>query len=447
MLLGFPAGTALGACVRVLGIFSFLLMHLGIAVTMRLNAIGLINAAALVAFLPAAFWRSLPIASLTAAAAPLGAAIVRAADVADQIFFTAAARSVAPSVSPPVPGPASSRRSASPPVRQPPTSDAPAVAGVVGVPSAASVDAPPHAALVEATREMLAFTAAAFLTSLRLAVLLYTLIFTVGGEIAPGIAERCGYPNAVKRAQQSILSSAPNAAAAAGSRAVGAFRLFGELLRLDQRYNIFAPRPPTEAFWLVFPGRLRNGHEVDAFAVTRAAPLTPPFAPLPRHLYRRRDAAQTALGDATTATTAAAASAAAADAAPALAAAAAAAASPYDYDPREEPPPDFAVRGIHDDRWNKYLEIVIQGWGDFVEGTTAWSERKQRQERIRLRLGQYVCRMWNRAHGGGEYELLDFDMHVYLKEQSTHECAHRAEAGTARGSVREVRVWEHRCFD
>ena len=90
---------------------------------------------------------------------------------------------------------------------------------------------------------------------------------------------------------------------------------------------------------------------------------------------------------------------------------------------------------------------MIQGWGDFVEGTTAWSERKQRQERIRLRLGQYVCRMWNRAHGGGEYELLDFDMHVYLKEQSTHECAHRAEAGTARGSVREVRVWEHRCFD
>ena len=115
------------------------------------------------------------------------------------------------------------------------------------------------------------------------------------------------------------------------------------------------------------------------------------------------------------------------------------------FDPRKVPPPNWAVDGVHDDRWIKYFESMVQGWGDLPEGSTEQDDKRRRQERIRMQLGKYVCRSWNRVHGGGEYELRSFEMVIYVKEQTWPDCPAGA-SGEGMSSVREDKVWEHRCF-
>jgi len=44
------------------------------------------------------------------------------------------------------------------------------------------------------------------------------------------------------------------------------YNWFGHALRLDQIWDMFAPRPATDDGWYIIPGRLRDGSEVDVFA-------------------------------------------------------------------------------------------------------------------------------------------------------------------------------------
>ena len=44
------------------------------------------------------------------------------------------------------------------------------------------------------------------------------------------------------------------------------------LTRLDQQFNMFAPTPLTEDGWYVFPGKLRDGTEVDVY--TEKTPIS-----------------------------------------------------------------------------------------------------------------------------------------------------------------------------
>ena len=50
------------------------------------------------------------------------------------------------------------------------------------------------------------------------------------------------------------------------------FNGFGQMLRIDQMWGMFAPKPATDDGWYVIPARLRNGTEVDLF--TNGAPVT-----------------------------------------------------------------------------------------------------------------------------------------------------------------------------
>jgi hypothetical protein len=47
---------------------------------------------------------------------------------------------------------------------------------------------------------------------------------------------------------------------------------FGQTLRLDQMWGMFAPKPAADDGWYVIPGRLRDGSEVDVFA--NSAPVS-----------------------------------------------------------------------------------------------------------------------------------------------------------------------------
>jgi hypothetical protein len=42
-------------------------------------------------------------------------------------------------------------------------------------------------------------------------------------------------------------------------------KVVGQLLGLDQRWDMFSPQPPKQDGWFVVPGKLRNGDEVDLF--------------------------------------------------------------------------------------------------------------------------------------------------------------------------------------
>jgi hypothetical protein len=39
----------------------------------------------------------------------------------------------------------------------------------------------------------------------------------------------------------------------------------GRVLRLDQGWNVFSPRPPFFDWWVAFPGQLKGGYTVDVF--------------------------------------------------------------------------------------------------------------------------------------------------------------------------------------
>ena len=63
-------------------------------------------------------------------------------------------------------------------------------------------------------------------------------------------------------------------------------------------------------------------------------------------------------------------------------------------------------------------------------------------KRIRMQLGRYLCRTWNRVHGGTGHELRFVDLIVYIGAHETPACPNRDETHI----VREDKVWEHRCF-
>ncbi|HEY2918273.1 MAG TPA: HTTM domain-containing protein [Candidatus Binatia bacterium] len=50
-----------------------------------------------------------------------------------------------------------------------------------------------------------------------------------------------------------------------GVRISERFRFLGEILRLDQTWGMFAPRPAKDDGWYVIPGKLSNGQTVDLF--------------------------------------------------------------------------------------------------------------------------------------------------------------------------------------
>ena len=62
-----------------------------------------------------------------------------------------------------------------------------------------------------------------------------------------------------------------------------------------------------------------------------------------------------------------------------------------------------------------------------------------------MKLGQFICRTWNGAHQNTEYELRNFDILIYVKNQPAPNCPLGAAQDT--NDIREDRVWEHRCFD
>lgn len=88
---------------------------------------------------------------------------------------------------------------------------------------------------------------------------------------------------------------------------------------------------------------------------------------------------------------------------------------------------------------------AAQGWGDLPEGSDERADKQKQQERIRLRLGQFICRIWNEAHQNTDFELRTFDIYIYVKAQPRPNCPLGAANDT--NGIRQDRVWEHRCFD
>tara|TARA_B100000683_G_scaffold35356_1_gene30927 strand:- start:3330 stop:4799 length:1470 start_codon:yes stop_codon:yes gene_type:complete len=162
-------------------------------------------------------------------------------------------------------------------------------------------------------------------------------------------------------------------------------------LHLLQRYNVFSPRPPTQSWWVSMEGVTRQGDVVEALAALRSEALVPPFAPPPLDLARR-------------------------------------------------PPDGFAVDVLHDDRFAKFMENMITGWGH-IEDAEERKRKREQQELLRLRLGQFTCREWNGAYGGTPHELQTVDVKVFLQD-NTDVCGR----GERAGNVTSLTIWKHRCF-
>jgi len=113
--------------------------------------------------------------------------------------------------------------------------------------------------------------------------------------------------------------------------------------------------------------------------------------------------------------------------------------APVMADPKDGPPPGFSTRTLYNERWCKYFENLIRGWGN-VEGDAERGEIQVRQERLRLALGQFVCRTWNAKHRGTRFEMVRFNMNVYL-EENVAPIEHLGE----RHNVTERSFWRHVC--
>jgi hypothetical protein len=301
LLLLTPTSSKWGWRLRVLSIVALLSMHLGIGLTLRLNAIGLINAAALAAFLPDQMWDALDRSSVSPSRAVAALGLKEAMDVlgpaAAATFLVHAG-----------------------------LNSAPASVSARGTDGGSTIPALASDAISVAVH-----TVRAALGACRAFVLLWILLFTVGGEVLPstplwgwGISTAAG-----------LHLDTPDAAWYAswlhGAR--DRLRDGGRFLRLEQRYNVFSPRPPHETHWLLMPGELRGGLQVDLMPALRGI-VQPPFEPVPHHLLNEHSAAFTGR--------------------PALRA-------PHaSFDPRREPPPMYATETVHDDRWAKYFEAMVQ---------------------------------------------------------------------------------------
>ena len=71
------------------------------------------------------------------------------------------------------------------------------------------------------------------------------------------------------------------------------------------------------------------------------------------------------------------------------------------HDPLDGPPHGFATDILYNERWTKYFESVVRGWSG-MEGQEAVN-MEARQKRLRLALGQWICRTWNTKHGDGPF--------------------------------------------
>jgi hypothetical protein len=161
-------------------------------------------------------------------------------------------------------------------------------------------------------------------------------------------------------------------------------RTVGHLLRLDQKWNMFAPYPLKDDGWFRMPGKLVNGTEVDlwtgeepdwATAEERAGWTKEKEAPNPEQ------------------------------------------AEAYRLSRRK---PTLASAEFKNQRWQKYMRNI-------------WSKE---YKSMRVYLGKDICRKWNDSHAGAE-KLRSFKI-VYMKETTP------PPGGTT--EVVPVQIWSHDCF-
>lgn len=158
----------------------------------------------------------------------------------------------------------------------------------------------------------------------------------------------------------------------------------GHTLRLDQRWDMFAPVPFTDDGWFVIPGELANGEFVELWQGGDVAWASDAErATWTRALEAPKEAKQRA----------------------------------YDLS-RQKPALVSAM--YPNQRWRKYMRNL-------------WLSRYRA---LRLYYGKAVCKQWNREHSGGE-KLRRFNM-VYMKEATPRP------GGTS--EVVPVQTWSHQCF-
>ena len=477
---------------RLLSVVALFSMHVSIGLTLRLNAIGLINSAALAAFLPDRLWDALgesgvvrriglrtsivqgaealdvllgfravaamlvharleeppeTNAKLQTAAAGCGGRAERAGHAVDVDAIAGSSpatarapaplrqRSTSPSRASPKGGAAkSSNAGPTTSNRESMTIEDPSLV----VPPTGRL--PPLSPLAANAVDLACSGAHVALIACRLFVLLFLLVATLGGEMLPATPLWAVGTSLSTRLALDVTSG-PNATWS--SKAVHAarehMRFAGQALRLDQKYNVFAPRPPSEVHWMVFPAVLRSGVEIDVFHALKGE-VRAPFHPLPRHLVTYRANVAAAGGDGSSE------GGVDVEAPPNERAPPSVLPGPYaTFDPRIEPPPNYATEVLHDDHWAKYSEVMIQGWGDLPEGSEKRTTKQKQQERIRMQLGRWICRTWNRVHGGSEHEVRTFSFVIYLGKHEVHDCPRGHAEGN--NTVSENRVWDHRCFD
>lgn len=329
LLLVVPTASEVGWRMRAIAIAALLSMHLAIGLTLRLNAIGLINAAALAAFLPDQLWdalrqsrlspaRTLAAVGLQTAAAAIGPKAAAAALVHAGLDADAARSST--TLHPP--GAARARGADQPSGRR---------SVAQHTEDASSAALPP---LARDAIDLGAWVIRAALVASRAFVLLFLLLFTVGGEVLPS-TPLWAWGTSV--AAHHHLDT-PNASWHAHWLHAGRDRLRdgGRFLRLEQRYHVFSPRPPAETHWILLPGMLRGGLQVDLMPALRGR-VQAPFEPLPSHMLKNLSATPPTKG-----------------------AAVALRAPRATFDARREPPPRYATDTVYSDRWAKYFEVMVQ---------------------------------------------------------------------------------------
>lgn len=160
---------------------------------------------------------------------------------------------------------------------------------------------------------------------------------------------------------------------------------WSETFHLSQKYNVFAPRPISEDFWLSIVGRDFNDAFLDLSGVLNGD-------------YKARTHT------------------------------------------RQFPdaPPKLYMQSIYNDRFAKYIENIVRGWGD-----TETKEGMQNfliQQRLRLRLGQYICRRWNARHSNVS-ALRTLQIIVHTMDHKISNCP-PVELRKMRYNI----VWNHSCF-
>eukprot|EP00928_Gymnodinium_smaydae_P064410 TRINITY_DN4773_c0_g1_i2.p1 TRINITY_DN4773_c0_g1~~TRINITY_DN4773_c0_g1_i2.p1 ORF type:complete len:636 (-),score=45.99 TRINITY_DN4773_c0_g1_i2:32-1939(-) len=408
VLIAWPTSVPLGALVRTASVFALLSMHLGIALTMRLNAVGVINVAVTIAFMPSWFWDKIAnIPGFTTVACmvqPILLAVMKAASTLDVCLFslTNAAEPQTNSTLEKLSGEGT-------------RDDLKA-----SVKSSAKNSHQVAEVRAKGTKREIIFAKRFGLCTVRLFPIFYLLAFTVRKNVWPDLAKSSLLPASLRE-----LS-----ASAWWSQVYEPLEGLGGLLCLNQKYKVFSPRPPTEGFWILMPGKLRNGLQVDAFAVTRGE-VHAPFQPAPKHFLNMSEEPNNCAAheDAPN------------EAGDKCYQRSTFLRTPYaTYDPRVEPPSDFGTIDLHDDRWAKYMENMMVGWGHVPEKERA--RKRQQQEHIRLKLGRWTCRQWNKVHGGTDLELRTFDICLYFVNQTEHSCP-----ANGKMEIRQDCVWNHRCFD